>query len=100
MTDALEAEVAIGAKTSQSARRTRPALIRCRSRKTSLTIAQSVLAEMLAVPGHVLCSWEQEIVTGGKPQTGYASELRRDRADDCGVGDHWQVVPVLLEAAG
>ena len=29
-------------------------------------------AEMLTVPGQALCSWEQEMVTGGNWNSGYA----------------------------
>ena len=30
------------------------------------------------MPGHALCSWEQEIVTGGSCSTGYALASSRD----------------------
>lgn len=38
----------------------------------SRTTAESVVAEMLTVPGQAACSCEQEIVTGGRQWTGYA----------------------------
>ncbi|GAB3443289.1 hypothetical protein GCM10027436_29960 [Actinophytocola sediminis] len=41
----------------------------------SLTIAYSVAAEMLTVPGQPACSCEQEMVTGGSSNTVVASPI-------------------------
>src|SRR3954447_10778289 len=45
----------------------------------SVTTACSVRAEMLTVPAHAACSWEHEIVIGGRWRTGYSSATARAR---------------------
>jgi hypothetical protein len=39
----------------------------------SVTSEYSVRAEILTVPGHALCSWEQDMVRGGNWKSGYTA---------------------------
>ena len=55
---------------------------------------------MLTVPRHTLCSWEHEIVTGGKLEERICvREFPGYRRCDYRVGNQRKVVAMLLEAS-